>query len=300
MSRQGRLIAVTGAAGLLGRAVVAEMLAAGFAVRGIDRVPLPTAPTPASDHVIAELTDYAEVLGSLVGCAGVVHLAALPSPVSDTPSEVWRINTTIAGNVLFAASQSGVGDLVIASSQSALGLPYAGRVTTPLYLPVDEDHPRWPSDAYSVSKAASEDLAAALCREGGLNVCCLRFPVIWNPERHAEHVVRRMGAPQQGPKSLWAYVDLRDAARAVRLAVEARLSGFRVLNITSRRAFADRPVPELVRKWFPSLRDIRAPLTPDSALFDWRRARQIGFRAHFVWSKDRIAEEAGWGDEEQG
>lgn len=295
MSRQRQMIAVTGAAGLLGRAVVAELLAAGFAVRSIDRVPPPAAPAPASEHVIAELTDHAAVVRALAGCAGVVHLAALPSPASGTPSEVWRINATIAGNVLFAARESGIRDIVTASSQSALGLPYASRVTAPLYLPVDEDHPRWPSDAYSASKAASEDLAMALWRESEINVCCLRFPVIWDPAKHAEHVARRIGAPEQGAKSLWAYVDLRDAARSVQLAVEARLSGFRLLNVTSRRAFADEPMPELVERWFPGLRDIRVPLTPDGAIFDWRRAeREIGFRARFVWNRGGIAEEAGW------
>jgi UDP-glucose 4-epimerase len=291
MARPGQAIAVTGAAGLLGRAVASELVASGFEVRGVDLAPSPAAAM--ASYVRADLTDHDEVRRALAGCAGVVQLAALPSPSSGTPADVWRINTTIAGNVLVAARELGIANVVFASSQSALGLPYASRVTEPLYLPVDEAHPRWPSDVYSASKAASEDLAAALCRTGGLNVACLRYPVIWDPARHGEHVARRLAVPEQGAKSLWAYVDLRDAARAVRLAMEAGITGFHMLNITSTRAFADEPISALVERWFPALTDIRASLSGDAALFDWTLAeRTIGFRARYVWTRDRIIDMA--------
>jgi UDP-glucose 4-epimerase len=286
-------VGVAGAAGLLGRAVVAELLAAGYAVKGADRVPPPAVPADQYEHVIVELTDYAAVLRWVEGCSSIVQLAALPTPTSAAPAEIWRINTTIIGNVLIAAKECGIARVVMASSQSALGLPYARSVASPLYLPVDEAHPRWPSDIYSASKAASEDLASALCRGGGINVCCLRYPVVWDPANRAEHVARRLGMAEQGAKSLWAYVDLRDAARAARLALEAGLDGFHLLNITSARAFADEPVPVLVKKWFPGLNDIRGPLVDRDALFDWRKAeRSIGFRARYVWNKDEIAEVA--------
>lgn len=283
-------IAITGAAGLLGRAVVADLLAGGYAVRGIDRA-LPAAPSETGLYMTADLTDHAATREALSGCAAVVQLAALPSPMSGPPAEVWRINTTIAGNVLTAAKECGIADVVIASSQSALGLPYARTVVAPLYLPVDEDHPLWPSDAYSASKAALEELAAALCREGGLNACCLRYPVIWDPGKRAEHVARRLAAPEQGARSLWAYVDLRDAARAVRLALQAGLAGFHVFNITSSRSFAEEPVEALVQRWFPGLADIRSPISGDAALFDWRRAADaIGFRARHAWSTNGITQ----------
>ncbi len=289
MLTKGGLIAVTGVAGLLGRAVVAELVAAGFRVRGIDLVAPAAGSALARDHVTTDLTDYAAARAALAGCAAVVQLAAVPSPASGPPAEVWRINTTIAGNILTAAKECGIGDVVIASSQSALGLPYARSVVAPLYLPVDEDHPLRPSDTYSASKVALEQLAEALCREGGLDACCLRYPVIWNPARHDEHVAQRLGVLEQGAKSLWAYVDLRDAARATRLALEARRHGFQVLNITATRAFADEPVEALVEKWFPELTDIRGPVSGNAALFDWRRAAEtIGFRAHYVWTKNGI------------
>jgi nucleoside-diphosphate-sugar epimerase len=207
---------------------------------------------------------------------------------------VWSDNTLTVGNVLFAAADRGVRLVVVASSQSALGMPWAGDLIVPDYLPVDEDHPCVPSDAYGVSKLAGEELCRALCRRGAVDVRCLRFPVIWEASNHALHTARRLSAPEQAAKSLWAYIDARDAARATRLATERPSAGFELLNVTSSRAFATEPMPSLVARWFPGVTDVRVPLESDTALFDWRRAdTAIGFRSQFVWSPEGIRTEAG-------
>ncbi len=279
-------VAVTGAGGRLGRAVCAELLAAGCAVVGIDRTDPHdgTAEGPVVRRVL-DLRSGESLKAALEGCDAVVHLAALPTPAAGTPAQVWGENCETAGAALFAAADAGIRAFVLASSQSALGLAWAETIVPPAYLPADEDHPCWPSDAYSASKLAGELLAAAWCRRGALDVRCLRFPVIWDPAARDEHVRRRLDAPDQAAKSLWAYVDLRDAARAVRLCLERPRAGFEILNVTAARAFAPAPVAELVERFFPRLRDIRVPLAADTALFDPRRAEAaIGFRARHVWT----------------
>jgi nucleoside-diphosphate-sugar epimerase len=113
--------------------------------------------------------------------------------------------------------------------------------------------------------------------------------VIWAASNFAGHVEARTSRPQQAAKSAWAYVDGRDAARGVRLALEAEATGSTVLNITSRSAFCDRPIGDLVREWYgldlpPELGD-----RPDAAIFDWRKAAAaIGFRSRYRWSSDGI------------
>ena len=114
--------------------------------------------------------------------------------------------------------------------------------------------------------------------------------MVWDPADHAASVRRRLDAPAQGAKSLWAYVDVRDAAQAVIRCLAHPRAGFRVFNIAAPHPFVQAPVTELVREWFPNLRDIRLPLAADTALFDVRRAEaEIGFRARYVWTPAGIA-----------
>jgi nucleoside-diphosphate-sugar epimerase len=259
-----------------------------MAVRAIDRGTVKSDGLPV-DVVAADLRSAEEAALALEGCTEIVHLAALPTPDSAGPAALWNANVSMCGNVLLAARNERLSQIVVASSQSALGLPYAKAVESPDYLPVDEEHPLRPTDAYSASKAATEVLAAAVGRAGPAGVRCLRFPVIWHPNRHEEHVRRRLDNPEQSPKSLWAYIDVRDAARAVRLALGSPIAGYECLNITSRVPFASVATPDLAANWFPDVSDIRIPLEADTALFDWRRAAdRLGFRSRYRWTENGI------------
>ena len=69
-------IAVTGAAGRLGREVVAEALRRNHDVIGIDRVPGDDRPlTPNLLCRTGDVTDYATLVRSLEGAEAVIHLA---------------------------------------------------------------------------------------------------------------------------------------------------------------------------------------------------------------------------------
>jgi nucleoside-diphosphate-sugar epimerase len=269
-------VAVTGAAGTLGRAVCAELAAAGHEVRGIDRQAV-------EGIVSADLRDADATQIALAGCEAIVQLAAWPTPQSAPAATILADNIAIISNVLFAASALGIRSVVAASSQSVLGLPWAQTVIVPDYLPVDEAHPCRPTDAYSVSKLASEEIAAMFARRGELDVCMLRFPAIWDHEQFEQSIARRLALPEQGAKSQWAYVDLRDAARAVRLALETKWIGFEVINIVAPEAFAPEPLEALLARWYPGLR--LDGVDHKAHCFDYRRAEQVlGFRARFLWS----------------
>src|SRR5262249_62120953 len=73
MSRSPTVL-VTGSAGRIGRAVVAELQARGWPVRGFDRETTPGA----ADCVVGDLTDAAAVRRAVEGVATVIHLAATP------------------------------------------------------------------------------------------------------------------------------------------------------------------------------------------------------------------------------
>lgn len=277
-------ISVTGGAGKLGREVVTQLNAVGHEVRAVDRV---------QGHGITsgDLRDPAFVAEILAGAEAVVHLAAWPTPHAAPITDVFSDNLRMASNVLYGCVEKGIRRVVVASSQSVLGLPWASSVTEPDYLPVDERHPCRPSDGYSLSKLMTEQLAEMLSATGQVHAKLLRFPVIWNPAEFEISIAGRVNNPAQGAKSQWAYVDLRDAARAVLLAVERDVPGCELFNIASPTVFASKPTAELVAEWYPGLAARGNVPEGQGACFDWRAAHEtLGFVCRYRWSVDGIEE----------
>src|SRR5919198_2556707 len=152
-------VIVTGGSGKLGRACVRDLLEHGYEVTNIDLVP------PREDrcpHVRADLTDFGQALEVLAGvderpaADAVVHLAAIPAPGLVPNAEVFRVNTLSTYNVFEAARRLGIKDVVWASSETVLGLPFD---TPPPYIPVDEAYPGRPESTYSLSKLLGEAMA---------------------------------------------------------------------------------------------------------------------------------------------
>ena len=86
MSTPQRIL-VTGSAGRIGRAVVAELLARGHAVVGYDRV----ADGAASVKVVGTLEDAGQLQSAGAGTSAIIHLAAAHAlgPRFADPLEVW-------------------------------------------------------------------------------------------------------------------------------------------------------------------------------------------------------------------
>ncbi|MEM8540498.1 MAG: NAD(P)-dependent oxidoreductase [Pseudomonadota bacterium] len=274
------LVAVTGASGLLGRAVVAELKLRGHSIRPIDQhVP------SGEDWRPVDLRNRAETDAAIEGVDAVAHLAAWPSPTAIHPRDGWNDNMILTSNVLFAALEADVQRFVYASSQTVLGLAWASPIIPPDYLPVDENHPCRPRDWYGASKLAGEHLVASNASVGPLTAFALRFPVIWEASEFKKAIGRRQSDPEQAARSQWAYIDARDAARAVRLSLEAQSTNYELLNIGAPSIFSKDCAQDLVERWFPQL-----SLPPEiDAVFDSRRAeRVLGFRSRYLWNPNGI------------
>lgn len=103
-------VAVTGARGNLGRAVVADLVAHGHPVVALDRVPPARADAAADDGVQPVVWDGADVAAlsrALTGCTALVHLAAIPAPWNHPDEVVFGNNTTATFAALRAATGSG-------------------------------------------------------------------------------------------------------------------------------------------------------------------------------------------------
>jgi UDP-glucose 4-epimerase len=146
----------------------------------------------------------------------IVHAGGVSGPMvlADNPVEVIAINVLGSLNLLYAAMESGVRTFIYCSSAAALGNFYQDE-------PVDEQYPLRPNNKYSASKAAMEMVLRGLWRKIPLDLCSLRFTVIYGPGRETtftvEEIIRaaRAGkAARIAPMTDWPYIYIDDAARA--------------------------------------------------------------------------------------
>ena len=101
----------------------------------------------------------------------------------------------------------------------------------PEYLPVDENHPLRPQDPYGLSKLVGEKLCEAASLNDDMQIASLRFSGIYTEEHRGLLMERRKNPIIRGTGALWSYIDVRDAARACRLALEANFSGHQTFNL---------------------------------------------------------------------
>ncbi len=272
-----RRVLVTGAAGRLGRVTVSLLAGRGVAVTGLDRVDIDR-DTPAARMVVGEATDPATVADALTGVDAVIHLAAIPAPTLDTPERVFGDNALSTFVVLDTAGRQGVSRAVLASSHSVLGFAFAPTPLSPHYLPIDLDHPLLVADPYALSKQADEATGAMAARAYGMTVVALRLPFLGGlTGRLAAQAARYRVAPVEGARSLWAYLEDRDAAKAAWLGLTRPLGGFQVFTVAAPQTLAVRDTADLLDEFFPEV-PRRAPLPGRAVPWDVSDAtRVLGF-----------------------
>jgi nucleoside-diphosphate-sugar epimerase len=276
-------VAVTGGSGKLGRACVRDLIEQGYEVTNIDLVPSRDGLCP---HVRADLTDFGQSLEVLAGvdelpaAAAVVHLAAIPAPGLVPNAEVFRVNTLSTYNVFEAARRLGIKNVVWASSETVLGLPFD---TPPPYIPVDERYPGRPETAYSLSKHVGERMAEQFCRwDPELKILGLRFSNVMEPDDYrafpgfdADPLLRKW--------NLWGYIDARDGAQAIRKALEVDVTGADVFIIANADTVMSRPNAELAAEVYPDVR-LADGIGPNETLLSIAKAREIlGYEPRHSW-----------------
>ena len=280
-------VVLTGGSGKLGRVCLADLLAHGYAVTNVDLVRPADDPSP---FVRADLTDMGQAMEVLhqvddryQGVDAVVHLGAVPAPGMVPGAELFRNNTMSTYNVFAAARQLGVRNVVWASSETVLGLPFD---TPPPYVPIDEEYPPRPESAYSLSKVMGEEMARQFCRwDPQLKIIGLRFSNVMLTSDYAEFPGFDQD-PARRKWNLWSYIDARDGAQAVRKALEAPLTGAEVFIIASPDTVLSRPITELVAEFYPGVPWHRE-LGPHESAFSIDKARRLlGYDPQHSWRSE--------------
>jgi len=278
------LVAVTGGSGKLGRVVVADLLAHDYAVLDLDLQPPRDPDVP---YTRVDFKDFGQTFEALTaiddrhdGIDAVVHLGAIPGPGMTTNAAIFANNVVGTYNVFTAARHAGVKNLVWASSESVLGLPFDD---PPPYLPVDEEVPLRPNSSYSLGKDLEEEMARQLCRrDPTLKMIGLRFSNVMVPADYeqfpgfdADPGIRRW--------NLWSYIDARDAAQAVRRALEHDATGTDVFIIANADTVMSRPTAELAAEAFPDV-PVRKELGRNETLLSIDKARRVlGYEPVHSW-----------------
>ena len=274
----GALVAVTGSNGRLGQLIVRDLKAAGYSVVGVDR----TQGTDDTRFVQGSILDPDCLATAFAGADAVVHTAALLSR-GNTQADIFEVNTRGTWMVFDAATRAGARRVVSFSSECAVGQCFQRIVRPPRYLPIDEDHPLEPQDAYSLSKQLGESIAASFRRGGGPSVVILRPTWVMFPITGADLEARR--ALQHG--DMWCYVAPADVAAATVAAVSLD-TDFDTFFLGAPNTLCDEPTLERLHARWGHLPELRRPdhyaNDPTAGLYDSRKAREyLGFAPTRNW-----------------
>src|SRR5207245_10621346 len=183
-------------------------------------------------------------------------------------------------HVFSAARHAGIRNMVWASSETVLGLPFD---TPPPYVPVDEEYPVRPETAYSLAKALEEEMARLFCRwDPELKMIGLRFSNVMEPADYATFPTFDADASLRR-WNLWSYIDARDGAQAVRRALEHKATGMDVFIIANADTVMSRPNDALIAETFPGV-TLKRPVKSNETLLSIDKARRVlGFDPGHSW-----------------
>lgn len=270
-------IALTGGSGGVGRAITDLALKRGHTVVSIDRIaPASTEPVENLTHVVAEMADYDAIVSAFAGCDALIHMAAIPSPGRHPDHVVHNNNVVGSYNALRAAVEHNIMRICQASSVNAIGHSYS-RDPRYDYFPIDEEHPNYSEEPYSLSKWICEAQADAFARRyEDISIASMRFHWVV-PERAtaAQHFTRDSAAVG---KHLWAYTRFDAAADACLLSLTAPFKGHEVFYIVGPDTTIEDASLELAKKHFPNA-EIRGEFAGNASFFNSTKAeRMLGWK----------------------
>jgi UDP-glucose 4-epimerase len=296
-------VLVSGGAGYIGSVVAALLVEGGHDVTVIDDLSTGHADAvPDGARLVkADLLNRAAVLDAMApGFDGVVHLAAksLVAESAREPELYFRHNLGTALNLLDAMRATGVRRIVFSSTAAVYGEPDT--------VPITEDSPTRPTNAYGASKLAIDQLLSFAARAHGIAGMSFRYFNVGGAygrygERHTEetHLIPRIldvaagrgeavevygtDYPTPDGTAIRDYIHVEDLAHAHLIAMETVEPGrHAIYNLGNGEGFSVRQVIEVTRA------------VTGQALPTVERPRREGDPARLVASSALARRQLGW------
>ena len=293
---------VTGGAGYVGSVCAAVLLEQGHQVVIVDDLSTGNADAvpPGAQFVGDDMTSAARTLLGDGSFDGVLHFAAksLVGESVQAPEKYWYGNVVKTLDLLEVIRTTGTPRLVFSSTAATYGEPES--------VPIDEDAPTRPTNAYGATKLAIDHAITSYAAAHGLAATSLRYFNVAGAyagfgERHATEthlipLVLQVAAgtrpeilvygndwPTPDGTAIRDYIHVRDLADAHVLALQrAQPGSHRIFNLGNGTGFSVREVVDCCRRvtghTIPS-RDVE---------------RRAGDPAVLIASSERAVRELGW------
>ncbi len=277
-------ILVTGGSGKAGKATINKLSEKNYDVFNVDLQDKQELDVPFS---CVNLENFGETVEAITqiddrinGIDAIVHQAAIPAPGLYPNHKTFRVNMLSTYNVFQCAEIMKINNIVWASSETVLGLPFD---TYPPYVPVDEDYPPRPESSYSLSKVMGEELARQYCRRNkDMKIFGLRYSNIME-EKDYESFRDFQEDPYIRKWNFWGYIDSRDVGQACLLALESDLKGADNFIIAADDTVMNKTNKELLDTVFPNIK-IKGEIGDHQTLLNNSKAKKIlGFQPEYSW-----------------
>ena len=255
-------ILFTGGSGKAGRYVVAHLVEQGHRVLNLDLTP---ANILGAYDMTVDLTDAGQVFSAMSGITwfdeldsgkeipkfdAVIHFAAIARIQLRPDPECFRINTVSTYNVLEAAVKLGVPKILFASSETTYGICFAHGEVVPDYIPVDEEHPTVPQDAYAMSKVCNEVCGRCFHARSGADIYALRLNNVIEPHEYAKLAPQWRSDASCRRRNIVAYIDTRDLSHFIDCALAANGLGYQVFNVANADSSVGATSAELIAEFY--------------------------------------------------
>jgi len=251
---------------------------------GYDLVPPTDIVGAPAKYVRGDILDLGALIWAMQDVEGVIHLAAIPNPFNDPPLRIIDVNVRGTYCVLEAARLAGVRKVVMASSDSALGFTFRHRDFLPEYLPIDEQHPLKPQEAYCLSKLLGEEICWACSRATDMEIIALRICHILFPAKLQQYR-DLISDSSHFARGLWVYTHVQDSAKAFRLALEVKGISGEAFFIAAKDLLSREKTLDLIRQYYPGVEKVdRERLQGYNSLINCQKAEtMLGYQSLLSW-----------------